>query len=642
MVSGYAETENSVILAIQEGGVDLARSEGFKFAKKFDKEGKRTLGVITKCDLVSPGAEEDLIRLVENKDRKWKMGLGYVAVVNPSGELKKNGISLEAARKNEATILKQKLGPVFKKHGGLVLSKRISKLLAKKVYDFIPGYKETINAELKKKLIEKQEFSENSGQYDEEGEPIYDRIMIDKLDNIKRELNSIVDEEANNFNTSIGDKLHQELQCKIKKIHDDQKEEFSAFVANLVKSYRNPLVLNYGTSNKLLKKCMLECVKNYPTAAENCITTVFKEFADYVGNIVENNICDYPALYSTVTEYFHQILVDSRQKALDKIEEIFKEEKAYGATNKFEHFLVNKVDFGFGSVMIKEGDVKIEADTVNNHFANKDPPKPVSCFNFGQTGGSNLFGNNTSSSSASKPIPPAGTPDELRRTSIKLWTDKIEFFLNGEEIDVIHKDRRLKFSFEITTDNNTSNFIKIERTDGVRFVHKIACKFNPIGKGDYKGHSDGGCKYLKIILSNSEVLDWVNAFHRSPMVTELSMDLTTQKTEMVDMLLAQNKYLGIAENYNQVFEKLVCNRTPKIVMCEIEDVLASAGNDLTLLCLSKSKAIGAEVFMAEKDESRIYRVNLFNTINMYEANLEIVDDLLREIKKVATSDCLND
>lgn len=582
-------------------------------------------------------------------------------MINPSGEMKRNGITLETARKNESTILKQKLGPVFKKHGGLVLSKRISKLLAKKVYDFIPGYKETINSELNKKRIEKQEFSENSGQYNEQGEPIFDRIMIDKLDDIKKALNSIVDEEANDFNTSIGDKLHQELQCEIKKIHDDQKEEFSAFVAKLVISYRNPLVLNYGTSNKLLKKCMHECVKNYPIAVEKCIENVFDEFANHVLDVVMERISEYPNLFSTVTEYFVQILFDSRQQALGKIGEIFKEERAYGATNKFEHFLVNKVDFGFGSVMIKEGEVKIEADTANNHFANTDsdtelynpmaPPKPASGsgFSFGTkkpaTGGG-LFGNTSSAANApvaSAPVFSFGSPpDELRRTSIKLWTDKIEFLLNGEEIDVLHKDRRLKFSFEISTDTNTPNFIKIERTDGVRFGHKIACKFNPIGDGDYNGHSDGGCKYLKIILSNSQVLDWVNAFHRSPIVTDLSMNLNAQKTDMVDQLLAQNKYLGIVENYNAVFEKLVCNRTPKIVMCEIEDVLASAGNDLTLLCLSKSKEIGAEVFMAEKDESRIYRINLFNTISMYEANLEIVDELIRDIKKVATSDCLND
>ncbi len=67
MVNHYMKNPRSVILAVVPANVDIATQEILKMAAKFDKEGQRTLSVLTKPDLVDKGAENRVIDLVEGK-----------------------------------------------------------------------------------------------------------------------------------------------------------------------------------------------------------------------------------------------------------------------------------------------------------------------------------------------------------------------------------------------------------------------------------------------------------------------------------------------------------------------------------------------------------------------------------------------
>lgn len=43
---------NSIILAVTAANTDLANSDGLKMAREVDPEGTRTIGVLTKVDLM--------------------------------------------------------------------------------------------------------------------------------------------------------------------------------------------------------------------------------------------------------------------------------------------------------------------------------------------------------------------------------------------------------------------------------------------------------------------------------------------------------------------------------------------------------------------------------------------------------------
>nr|POE56497.1 interferon-induced gtp-binding protein mx1 [Quercus suber] len=81
MVLGYMRNPRSIMLAVVPANVDIATQEILELAADVDPKGDRTLGILTKPDLVDRGAEAGVIDLVEG--RKQNMKLGWHIVRNP-------------------------------------------------------------------------------------------------------------------------------------------------------------------------------------------------------------------------------------------------------------------------------------------------------------------------------------------------------------------------------------------------------------------------------------------------------------------------------------------------------------------------------------------------------------------------------
>lgn len=71
----YIQPPN-VILAISAADVDLANSTALRASRRVDPRGERTIGVITKMDLVDPNRAVEIL-----SDQKYPLRLGYVGVV---------------------------------------------------------------------------------------------------------------------------------------------------------------------------------------------------------------------------------------------------------------------------------------------------------------------------------------------------------------------------------------------------------------------------------------------------------------------------------------------------------------------------------------------------------------------------------
>lgn len=81
MVLEYMENPRSVMLAVVPANVDVATQEILELARDVDPNGDRTLGVLTKPDLVDEGTEPRVVDLVEGRARVMK--LGWHVVRNP-------------------------------------------------------------------------------------------------------------------------------------------------------------------------------------------------------------------------------------------------------------------------------------------------------------------------------------------------------------------------------------------------------------------------------------------------------------------------------------------------------------------------------------------------------------------------------
>ncbi|RDL31991.1 p-loop containing nucleoside triphosphate hydrolase [Venustampulla echinocandica] len=71
----YIQPPN-VILAISAADVDLANSTALRASRRVDPRGERTIGVVTKMDLVDPRRGASILN-----DRKYPLRLGYVGVI---------------------------------------------------------------------------------------------------------------------------------------------------------------------------------------------------------------------------------------------------------------------------------------------------------------------------------------------------------------------------------------------------------------------------------------------------------------------------------------------------------------------------------------------------------------------------------
>lgn len=74
MVYNYMKNPRCVMLAVVPANVDIATQGILDKAEEVDPDGMRTLGVLTKPDLVDKGAEKNVIDLIEGRTHQLRLG----------------------------------------------------------------------------------------------------------------------------------------------------------------------------------------------------------------------------------------------------------------------------------------------------------------------------------------------------------------------------------------------------------------------------------------------------------------------------------------------------------------------------------------------------------------------------------------
>jgi hypothetical protein len=100
LVDSYLQSSRTIILAVVPASSDVDTQGIIQRARRFDKAGVRTIGIITKPDLINEGTESRVARLAKNRDRT-KLNLGWFLLKNPSPAELKAGITPEARRTAE-------------------------------------------------------------------------------------------------------------------------------------------------------------------------------------------------------------------------------------------------------------------------------------------------------------------------------------------------------------------------------------------------------------------------------------------------------------------------------------------------------------------------------------------------------------
>lgn len=269
MVLNYIKQDNTFILAIINGCVDLANSASLKLSKKVDKDGVRTIGVITKLDLIDKGT--NLVDLLNNK--MYPLKHGYFGVINKTAE----HLSFDEGSKNELEIFLKKnieYKPVFHLIGYKVLCKSIFNIfvdLALKQHPSVVKY-------------------------------VYDQ------------LNSLKNEEKKEFNTfevislyvDALTKLTDNSEYKNKNFAFKSMESFEMFFKKeFLKEFVNPEIKelikkeliftnSIFLSEKILKKFFRKLAQSFNDFVTKKIKIIFSNYLQLIENIEAKFIKDFP------------------------------------------------------------------------------------------------------------------------------------------------------------------------------------------------------------------------------------------------------------------------------------------------------------------------------------------------------------
>eukprot|EP00741_Cyanophora_paradoxa_P007100 tig00001086_g6871.t1 len=143
MVLSFITRPNSIILAVTAANTDLANSDALQLARAVDPDGNRTVGVITKLDLMDKGTDASDILT----GRVIPLKRGYIGVVNRSQQDINSRKSIQASKDAERAFFMSH--PVYKDltHtlGTELLAKKLSRMLGEHIKNTLPEIKRKVN-----------------------------------------------------------------------------------------------------------------------------------------------------------------------------------------------------------------------------------------------------------------------------------------------------------------------------------------------------------------------------------------------------------------------------------------------------------------------------------------------------------------
>ncbi|XP_078502755.1 dynamin-1 isoform X2 [Lissotriton helveticus] len=146
MLMQFVTKDNALILAVSPANSDLANSDALKISKEVDPQGQRTIGVITKLDLMDEGT--DARDVLENK--LLPLRRGYIGVVNRSQKDidGKKDIQAALAAERKFFLSHPSYRHMADRMGTPYLQKVLNQQLTNHIRDTLPGLRNKLQSQL--------------------------------------------------------------------------------------------------------------------------------------------------------------------------------------------------------------------------------------------------------------------------------------------------------------------------------------------------------------------------------------------------------------------------------------------------------------------------------------------------------------
>ncbi|KAL1927844.1 hypothetical protein VTP01DRAFT_3249 [Rhizomucor pusillus] len=144
LIMDFISNPNSIILAVTPANMDVANSDSLKLARQVDPQGKRTIGVLTKLDLMDAGTNALDVLM----GRSYPLKLGFIGVVNRSQQDILTNKPMSEALQAETEFFHQH--PAYKsiaaRCGTKYLSKQLNNILYNRIKEKLPELRTKLSA----------------------------------------------------------------------------------------------------------------------------------------------------------------------------------------------------------------------------------------------------------------------------------------------------------------------------------------------------------------------------------------------------------------------------------------------------------------------------------------------------------------
>jgi len=348
LVISYIKQPKTIILAVMQSRSDLETDIGLALTKKYDIDGQRIIGVLTKSDLLNPDTNIGEY-LINNISKNLMLTYGYYVVKNRNGQEMKDcniikGFELEKEYFNNHNEYKKS---IYKDRIGTNnLTNNLSKILITSITEMLPGVMSEL-ASLEVKLNYKLDTIGQELPSTKEGKLAFMNKYISNfchkfLDSIESRgtaLNSGKNIKDNFINFRKG-LLEIRPFCNEKIYNEDYfKNIISSFEGNHMSFHIPPI--------QILEACMTDKRhKPIMTLQEKCLRCV-DEICELIINLIRNiTLLEEFALYPNLASHLMTMLIDiiiskTKEKAKQNINDLLKNECEYIWTDskEFVHVL---------------------------------------------------------------------------------------------------------------------------------------------------------------------------------------------------------------------------------------------------------------------------------------------------------------
>lgn len=326
MLMKYISKPNAIILSVNASNTDLANSDGLKLAREVDPEGARTIGVLTKVDLMDEGT--DVVDILAG--RVIPLRFGYIPVINRGQRDIESKKTIRDALRDEAAFFENH--PSYKAKsqycGTPYLAKKLNSILLHHIKGTLPDIKMRIDHSLKKYQLELAML----GPELEESPTL---IALNMITNFSKDYNEILNGEAKELTSQelsggarISFVFHEIFKNGVNAIDpfDQIKDADIRTIMHNTSGSAPSLFVGTQAFEVLVK----QQITRLEDPSLRCVNLIFDELARILSQIVSHpQYSRYPALKERLSQSFLQFLREELVPTNKFVTDIISAEETY-------------------------------------------------------------------------------------------------------------------------------------------------------------------------------------------------------------------------------------------------------------------------------------------------------------------------